>query len=147
TTAPISFDTRGDGATDGPDADSLTRDQELDALATAIANAINAEVPAGNQVTVQHVRSTFFLEFADTAAGAPVAVLSVDSSSAGLRLTANDVVGTAQAFINHSVTLVDPGQKDSVVQKFVAGRVPDQRDGKATVTVNTEGSASANEVQ
>src|SRR5262249_8067300 len=43
--------------------------------------------------------------------------------------------------------LLDGGNRDSIVQKFVQGKVADQRDGSASVLVDTQGGGGSNEVQ
>ena len=141
TTAAIPFDIRGDGAVDGPDLDLLTEDEELENLRIAIEAAVNVHAtPAGHTATVTRVRSTFFLEFDNTAVGAPVVALALDSAA----LTTNDIVGTADSFITHNATVVqnvltDP--TDAIKNLFVQGKVADQRDGSAVVLVTTPGGA------
>ncbi|HSB85123.1 MAG TPA: hypothetical protein VLD86_02385, partial [Ilumatobacteraceae bacterium] len=143
TTGLISFDIRGDGALDGPDANLLTKDQELDQLRADIASAINAQVDPSHQVTIMRIRTTFFLEFANTASGSPIATLTPDS----VALTFNDIVGTSEGFITHEVTLKVGEPEDSISNLFVQGKVADQRDGRVDVLIDTEGGGGTNEVQ
>jgi Ca2+-binding RTX toxin-like protein len=143
TTGLISFDIRGDGkTTDGPDAGTLNREQELDKLRDDIQAAIN--LSSSKTVTIQRVRTTFFIEFAGTAAIAgTIDALALDS----VAITFNDIVGTADGFITHDVTLETGAPKDSINNLFVQGKVAQQRDGKVDVIVDTEGGGGTNEVQ
>ncbi|MHC1764378.1 MAG: hypothetical protein AB9869_08735 [Verrucomicrobiia bacterium] len=149
TTGDITFDIRGDGkTTDGYDADNLNREQELDNLASAIKSAIQEKWDAGvlgddtHTVEVTRVRTTFFLEFEGTESTSVSALTLQD-----VDITFNDIVGTAEGFITHDVTLVPSGQSDAVSNLFVQGNVAAQRDGKVDILVDTEGGSGTNEVQ
>lgn len=138
TTDEISFDIRGD--------EKPVRDSELDQLADDIMVAIN-DVSI-KKVDVTRIRTTFFIEFLDTEAGGAIDGLSLVDAA----FTFRDIVGTADGFITHDVTLKVGGAEDSINNLFVQGQVAGQRDGRVYVTVDTEGhpdtgSGAANEVQ
>ncbi|MDH4186389.1 MAG: hypothetical protein OEV08_05280, partial [Nitrospira sp.] len=146
TTSEIKFDIRGDGkTTDGYDADALNREEELDKLASDIKEAIEAKW-SGGKVAITRIRTTFFIEFLDTEAGGTIDKLELKN----VDITFNDIVGTADGFITHDVTLVENNPtdtSDAIKNLFVQGKVADQRDGKVDVIVDTEGGGGTNEVQ
>ena len=106
---------------------------------------IAAAVAGASQkaVTVDRIRTTFFIKFTGTGAGSAIPAMSLTDSA----FTLNDIVGTAQGFITHDVTLEVGVSKDSINNLFVQGTVAAQRPGSASVMLDTAGSEAGNEVQ
>ncbi len=146
TTDAITFDIRGDGKLDGYDFDALDKDAELDNLKDAIAAAINAKLgslsgPSGAiTAEVTRARSTFFIEFLNTA---DVTYTIDELEVVEEAITFNDIVGTASAFITHDVTLSDEsGAGDDAIRNlYVQGTVAAQREGRVTVQYDSGDSA------